>query len=102
MIAELKISYIFQLSLDWLNSIRTAINGLTGTAGVRVKWEKGIPIIQLGDNFYNFRTIDCAKPTFDGEGNLTNIEFYKVSAFCAVGKIASNDVACEECECVTP
>ena len=102
MIAELKISYIFQLSLDWLNSIRDAINGLTGTSGVRVTWEKGIQVIQLGDNFYNFRTIDCAKPTFAQDGTITSIEFYKVSAFCAVGKIASNEVACEECECVTP
>ena len=41
---------------------------------------------------------NCAD-LIDGEGNLTNIEFYKVSAFCAVGKIASNDVTVEECDC---
>jgi len=99
MIKELKIDYLFQLSLEWLNSLARAWINLTGTNGVTVKWENDVPVIQLGDNFYNFRTIHCAKPTYDQTGNLTNIEFYALSAFCAIDKVNSTNVACEACEC---
>ncbi len=83
--------------MTWYRSVATAINKMRGDKGVTVDYTGDFPIIKMGDQFYNYRPIDCAKPTFDGSGNLTNIEFYQVMAFCALEKINSVDVEAGEC-----
>jgi hypothetical protein len=66
---------------------------------VTVKWVEGQPVIMLGDAFFNYRPVHCAKPTYDESGNLTKIDFYTVSAFCATGSINPTSVDAEACEC---
>ena len=92
-----KVEYIFQIPLTWFRSVASSINKMRGDKGISVDFTGDFPIIKLGDRFYNYRPIDCAKPTFDESGNLTNIEFYQVMAFCALEKINSNEVTVEEC-----
>jgi hypothetical protein len=99
MIPEVNITHIFQLGKTWLKKVTAAINGLTGTSGIKVAWDGDRQVITLGDSFFNYRPVHCAKPTYDESGNLTKIDFYTVSAFCATGSINPTSVDAEACEC---
>lgn len=90
------IEYIFQIPLKWFSDIERALNMMRGDSGVSVDFSGDYPVIKLGDAFYQYRPIDCAKPTFT-DGKLSKIEFYQVMAFCAVAKINSVEVTAGEC-----
>jgi hypothetical protein len=97
------ILYIFQIPLTWFKSVTDALNKMTGERGIRVIRDGERFTLRLGDNFFDYRQIDCCQPAFDGDGNLTGLTFYRVNAFCEfTASVETKEVACEACECATP
>lgn len=74
------------------------MNKMSGERGIRVMRDGERFTLRLGDNFFDYRQIDCCQPTFDESGNLTGMTFYRVNAFCEFTQtVETKAVTVEEC-----